>query len=230
MSAWPKWIVGVVLVPIAALVSLVYSLYWYGASALPQELPRAQHSYSDNVRAMYWASLGGEGPMRVERLDPLKVCWKAYTVIRADTSPLRPSASHSLLSGAARSIAFDPDQRLPTPRRIAAEVAAMIRLSNEWRPEQIADYTLDEAWFGRGARGLRAAAPAYFGVPTNQLTRAETIALVGLMKGPSYYDPMRNHERFKKRYVYLASKLGVDPAHIDPERDLARLKPAATAR
>lgn len=135
-----------------------------------------------------------------------------------------------MLSSAARMIAFESDKPARSANRLAAEIAAMIRLSNEWSPEQIADYSLDRAWFGREAHGLRAAAPAYFGVSADRLTRAETIALVALMKGPSYYDPTRNRERFDERYAYLARELGIDPAHIDPHRDLARLKPPAAGR
>lgn len=230
MGAWAKGLVGAVLLLIAASVSLVYAVYWQGASELPRELPHAQHRYSDDVRAIYWASLDGEGPMRAEPLDPLKVCWKVFRMVsssRGDARPARPGASHSLLSGAARSIVFEATSHTRSPNRMTAEIAAMIRLSNEWRPEQIADYTLDAAWFGRDARGLRAAAPAYFGVSLDQLSRTETIALMALMKGPSYYDPARNRERFNERYAYLAGKLGIDPSRIDPTRDLARLKPAA---
>lgn len=227
MSAWPKWIIGTILVLAAAFVSLIYYIYWQGASELPDELPLVQHHYPADVHAIYWVSLGEEGPMRVERLDPLKWCWEFYRETSHPPTSGRPAGAASLLTGAARSIAFKPDEPVPTPKRIAAEIAATIRLSNEWTPEQIADYTLDEAWFGRDARGLRAAAPAYFGVSADQLTRAETIALIALMKGPSYYDPTRYRERFNTRYTYLASKLGIDPAHIDPTRDLARLKSAA---
>lgn len=226
MSAWPKWIVGTALILVAAFVSLVYGLYWQGASALPRELPRAQHHYSDDVHGIYWASLGGEGPMRVERLDPLKLCWKVlHAVSIDDPKPLGPRASHSLMSEAARLIVSRARTDSRPANRIVAEIATMIRLSNEWRPEQIADYSLDTAWFGRNARGLRAAAPAYFGVPADRLTRAETIALVGMMKFPSR-EPTRNREQFNERYAYLAGELGIDPTYIHPERDLARLTPA----
>ncbi|KQZ59894.1 MULTISPECIES: transglycosylase domain-containing protein [unclassified Lysobacter] len=229
MSGWLKGIVGAALLLIAAFVSLVYGIYWQGASELPDELPLVQHRYPAELHAIYWVSLGGEGPMRVERLDPLKWCWEFYREISRATAPGRPVGAASLSTFAARSIASNPGNPTRNTNRLAAEIAATIRLSNEWTPEQIADYSLDQAWFGRGARGLQAAAPAYFGVSADQLTRAEAIALVGLMKFPSR-DPVRDRERFNERYAYLAGKLGIDPAHIDPERDLARLKPAATAR
>lgn len=223
MSGWPKWIVGAVLLLIAAFVSLVYGVYWQGASELPRELPRIAHHYPEDVHAIYWVSLGERGPMRVERLDPLKWCWSFYQEASRDDSIGRPGGSSTMLSSAARMIVFESDKQARSANRLAAEIAAMIRLGNEWSPEQIADYSLDRAWFGREARGLRAAAPAYFGVSADQLTRAETIALMALMRGPSYYDPTRNRERFDQRYAYVAGQLGIDAAHIDPARDLARL-------
>lgn len=230
MDGWLKGVVGAALVLIAAFVSLIYCTYWQGASELPEELPLVQHHYPADVHAIYWVSIGGEGPMRVERLDPLKWCWEFYREINRAPAPGRPVGAASLSTFAARRIASNPGKPTHSTNLLMAEIAATIRLSNEWTPEQIADYTLDEAWFGRDARGLRAAAPAYFGVSADQLTRAETIALIALMKGPSYYDPTRNRERFDERYMHLAGKLGIDPAHIDPTRDLARLRPAALAR
>lgn len=224
-----KGIVGAALLLIAAFVSLIYGIYWQGASELPKELPLVQHHYPADAHAIYWVSLGGEGPMRVERLDPLKWCWEFYRETSRTPTPGRPVGAASLSTFAARSIVSQADPHPRTSNRIVAEVAAMIRLSNEWQPEQIADYSLDTAWFGRNARGLRAAAPAYFGVPADQLTRAETIALVGLMKMPQLGEA-RNRDRFGERYEYLARELGIDPTHIDPKRDLARLKPAAGAR
>lgn len=229
MSGWPKWIVGTVLVLVAAFVSLVYGIYWQGASELPEELPLAQHHYPADVHAIYWASLGETGPMRVERLDPLKWCWEFYREVTRAPVPGRPRGAASLLSSAARLLVFEHGKLPRSTNQMTAEVAATIRLSNEWTPEQIADYTLDRAWFGRGARGLQAAASAYFGVSADQLTRAETIALVGLMKMPSL-GATHDRDRFNERYAYLARELGIDPAHIDPERDLARLKPATIAR
>lgn len=227
MDGWLKGVVGAVLLLIAAFVSLIYGLYWYGTSALPQELPRAQQSHSDEVRAIYWASLGGEGPMRVERLDPLKLIWKVYNDIQDDRRPHRPSPEHQLLSSTARQIVFEHAQELRGLRWHMASIAATIRLSNERTPEQVADLTLDSAWMGRDAHGLDEAALAYFGVPLEQTTQAERIALIALMRGPSYFDPSRNPERFSKRYTHVAQQFGISATRIDPERDLARMKPAS---
>ncbi|KRA77229.1 hypothetical protein ASD78_06485 [Lysobacter sp. Root667] len=215
---------------IAAFVSLVYGLYWYGASALPHELPRAQRSYPDEVRAIYWASLGGEGPMRVEPLDPLKLIWQVYSDTQEDRWPHPPPPEHQLLTSTARQIALEHARELRGARWHMADIAAVIRLSNEQAPEQIADLTFDRAWMGRDAHGLDEAAPAYFGVPFEQTTQAERIALIALMRGPSYFDPSRNPERFRKRYTHVAQQFGISTTSIDPDRDLARLKPTATAR
>lgn len=226
MDGWLKQIVGAALLLIGCFVCFVYGLYWYGATALPQELARAQHSYPDEARAIYWASLGGEGPMQVERLDPLKLIWVVWHRIPGDRRP-RPLPEHDLSSLAARQIVFAHVPELRGARWHLAGIAATIRISNERTAAQIADFTLDRGWMGRDAHGLGEAALAYFGVPFEQTTQAERIALIALMRGPSYYDPSRNPERFRSRYAYVAEQFGLSTTEIDLERDLARLKPAA---
>lgn len=226
MDGWLKGIVGTALLLIGCFVCLFYGLYWYGASALPQELPRAQRSYPDEVRAIYWASLGGQGPMWAERLDPLKLIWLMYRRIQDDRRPnLVPE--YDLSSSVSRQIVFEHTPELRGARWHLAGIAATIRVSNDRSAEQIADLALDRAWMGRDAHGLGEASRAYFGVPFEQTTQTERIALIALMRGPSFYDPNRNPERFRSRYAYVAQQFGVSSTDIDLERDLARLKPAA---
>ncbi|KRD30521.1 MULTISPECIES: transglycosylase domain-containing protein [unclassified Lysobacter] len=229
MGGWLKGIVGAALLLTGCFVCFFYGLYWYGASALPQELPRAQRSYPDEVRAIYWASLGGEGPMRAERLDPLKLIWLVFRGVQHDRRPNLVS-EYDLSSSVSRQIVLEHTPDLRGARWHLAGIAATIRVSNERSAEQIADFALDRAWMGRDARGLGEASHAYFGVPFEQTTQAERIALIALMRGPSYFDPSRNPERFRSRYAYVAQQFGVSATDIDLQRDLVRLKPTATAR
>ncbi|WP_147300627.1 transglycosylase domain-containing protein [Lysobacter silvisoli] len=222
MSAWPKWVIGAALALVFAFVAFIYGLYWYGAAALPAELPRPRYAYTDAVRADYWASLGGRGPIVVERWNPLTLCWHVYTEVQEPgPHPRRPD--FLMVQSVARQISADHQLHQLRSRRPLAEIAALIRVSRERSPEQIVDLVLDEGWMGLNTRGLREAAPAYFGVTHERLTRAERLALFGLMKGPSYFDPNRDLERFRTRYAYVAQVAGTPPDRIDPERDLARL-------
>lgn len=225
MGAWAKGLVGAALLLIAAFVSLIYGLYWYGAAALPRQLPLPKHTYSDDLRSEYWASIDGRGPIAVDRLDPLKVCWDFYRMTETER-PGRPDPRWQLLTPMARQIAYDAEAQHPATKWHLTNIAAAIRLSQERSAEQIVDLTLEHAWMGRDAKGMHQAALAYYGVPLDQLTRPERISLIALLYGPSYYDPSRNPERFRKRYAMIAQKAGVPFERINPEHDLARLIPA----
>ncbi len=64
--------------------------------------------------------------------------------------------------------------------------------------EQILEMYLNEIYLGHGASdiyGFGLASYFYFGVPVNELTWDQVALMVGMIKGPSFYDPRRNPER-----------------------------------
>lgn len=237
MSGWPKWIVGTALLLIAAFVSLVYGLYWQGARLLPAELPGSRREYPAQVRDIYWRSMGGRDEIAVERMDPLRFVWRFVSLFNeyrqwsesAKSLSVRPRepVDLALLNRAAR-LAYRQSLGERRDTRHQAEIALQIRYSHERTPAQIIDYALDRSWYGRGATGYDEAALAYFGVPPEQLTRAEHVALITLEWSPSALDPDgHRQERFRRRYMHIAGLIGMPTADIDFDRDLARLKPAS---
>lgn len=237
MSDWPKWIVGTVLALVAAFVSLVYGLYWQGARLLPAELPSSRREYPAQVRDIYWRSMYGRDEIVVERMDPLRLVWRFANLFNehrqwsegGKSRSVRPRepADLALLNRVARLAHW---QSLGERRdaRHQAEAALQIRYSHERTPTQIIDYALDRSWYGRGATGYDEAALAYFGVPPEQLTRAEHVALITLEWSPSALDPDgHQQERFRRRYRHVAELAGIPAADIDFDRDLTRLKPAS---
>ncbi|SFK28159.1 transglycosylase domain-containing protein [Lysobacter sp. cf310] len=226
MSSWPKWIVGTVALLAALFVCLIYGLYWYGASALPAELPTAQRAYPPEVRQAYWRSESGREPIEIERMDPLKLVWRVFVLTRDEHIP-KPTAEERVLTHASRLATIRRTDHISMMRHHLASVASWIRFSNERTPEQIIDLLLEQSAFGRDAFGYDAAAEAYFGLPAQRLTRAEQLALFTVMGNPSINDPDRHPDRFRRHYLRIAERSGVDTSTIDFERDLARLKPAS---
>ena len=89
--------------------------------------------------------------------------------------------------------------------------------------------------FGVGAAedsviGIEAAAKFYFGVPLAELQPQESLALIALLKGPSWFDPFCNRERFEQRYAQTVEKLGKTGPEWSAAAALSRLRPIGCAR
>lgn len=73
--------------------------------------------------------------------------------------------------------------------RKVAEVALAVELERAWSKDQILAAYLDQVWMGSGARGVTAAATAYFGCPPGDLTLGQAALLAGMAAGPAAYGP-----------------------------------------
>ncbi len=78
----------------------------------------------------------------------------------------------------------------PTLARKLREAADAIRLENTYSKERILGMYMSEIYLGHGAYGLAAAAEYYFAERPSQLTLAQSALLAGLIRSPSYYDPI----------------------------------------
>lgn len=87
-------------------------------------------------------------------------------------------------------------------RKLKEAVMAM-RLEARFTKQEILNAYVNEVFLGqdgeRAVHGFGLASQFYFAKPLDELDLAETALLVGLVKGPSYYDPRRRAERAKTR-------------------------------
>lgn len=87
-------------------------------------------------------------------------------------------------------------------RKLKEAVMAM-RLEARFTKQEILNAYVNEVFLGqdgeRAVHGFGLASQFYFAKPLDELDVAETALLVGLVKGPSYYDPRRRPERAKAR-------------------------------
>ncbi len=83
------------------------------------------------------------------------------------------------------------------------EIPMALLLDFHYDKDEILEAYLNEVYLGQaGARavhGFGLASQYYFAQPINELELHQVALLVGLVKGPSYYDPRRNPERAKAR-------------------------------
>lgn len=89
--------------------------------------------------------------------------------------------------------------------RKGTEASIALALENNYSKEEILEKYLNRIFFGNNQYGIKTAAKYYFGVTDlNKLETWQIATLVGIPKGPSIYNPVRNPERsLERRKVVL---------------------------
>ncbi len=84
------------------------------------------------------------------------------------------------------------------------EFFTAVQIERNFTKDEILELYLNVAYFGRQAYGIESAAQTYFGKPAADLTVPEFTLLIGMLKGPSYFDPINHPDRaFARRDVVL---------------------------
>jgi len=90
-----------------------------------------------------------------------------------------------------------------TIKRKLKEMVMAILLELHYSKEEILETYLNEVYFGqdknRAIHGIGLASQFYFSQSIEHLTLPQSALLVGLLKGPAYYNPRRHPKRAKKR-------------------------------
>ncbi|MBC7412346.1 MAG: penicillin-binding protein [Bacteroidia bacterium] len=74
-----------------------------------------------------------------------------------------------------------------------------VKLEYNYTKEEILAMYLNTVDFGQNSYGIKAAALTYFNTTPNKLTKPEAAMLIGLLKAPTYYSPVRNPENALRR-------------------------------
>ncbi|MBK6758004.1 MAG: penicillin-binding protein 1B [Moraxellaceae bacterium] len=108
---------------------------------------------------------------------------------------------------------------------------ALMALLLEWHYEkkEILETYLNEVNIGqngnRSINGFGLAAQFYFGQPISELSLHQVALLVGLVKGPSFYNPWRNPERALERRNIVLANLFKDGHITQSQFEKAKEKP-----
>jgi len=98
-----------------------------------------------------------------------------------------------------------------TPSRKFNEILFALILEARYDKSTILEAYFNQVYLGqRGSQaihGVAAGAEFWFGRDLNSLTTEQVALLIGMVKGPSYYDPRRNPERAKERRDFVLGKL-----------------------
>lgn len=111
-----------------------------------------------------------------------------------------------------------------TLRRKLTELVMAILLELHYGKDEILETYLNEIYLGqdrdRAIHGVGLAAQFYFGKSIEQLSLAECATLVGLVKGPAYYDPHRHPDRALERRNLVLRETR-DQGYISSEQYMA---------
>ncbi len=98
-----------------------------------------------------------------------------------------------------------------TLRRKLTEAIMALLLDAHYGKDEILEAYVNEIYLGqdgnRAIHGFGLAAQHYFDRPLHQLTLSQAALLVGLVKGPSYYDPRRHPQRAAARRNLVLAEL-----------------------
>jgi penicillin-binding protein 1A len=74
------------------------------------------------------------------------------------------------------------------------EIALTFRVEARYSKDEILTHYLNRIYFGAGAYGIEQAARTYFGKTTRELTNGEASLIVGIIRGPHIFSPLRKPE------------------------------------
>lgn len=88
---------------------------------------------------------------------------------------------------------FDLRQKKSLNRKFL-EIALTYRVESKFSKEEILTHYLNRIYFGSGCNGIEEAALTYFDRPTSELTKGQSALLVGIIRAPHDFSPLRNLE------------------------------------
>lgn len=109
------------------------------------------------------------------------------------------------------------DMRAKSLHRKAVEIALTLRIESQYSKDEILTSYLNRIYFGAGAYGVEQAARTYFAKSVSQLNPGECAMLVGIIRGPHIFSPLRNLEAAEEQRNQTLARM-VDAGFITRER------------
>ena len=105
-----------------------------------------------------------------------------------------------------------------------------VRLERKYTKEEIIAMYLNKFSFTNGAYGIRAASEIYFNKKQDELEQQEAATLVGMLKNPSLYNPLRRPELTQKRREVVLKQMVKNELITSAEYDSLRVLPLDMTR
>ena len=127
----------------------------------------------------------------------------------------------------AKNLFLTPDQNM---RRKVQELMLAVWLELKFSKQEILALYLNRVYFGAGAYGIEAASQRYFDKSAKDLTVGEAALLAGLLKAPSRYSPVSEHERAGVRATVVLNQMEATGVITPEQRAAAVLEPVRVSR
>ena len=111
----------------------------------------------------------------------------------------RTQGGSTLTQQLARNLFPEEIGRSRSLHRKLKELVTALRIEQLYSKREILEAYLNTAPFLFNAVGVEMAARTYFNKPASELNEVESATLVGMLKGPRYYNPVLNPERARER-------------------------------
>ena len=109
------------------------------------------------------------------------------------------------------------------------EAILAIKIDKQQSKSQILENYLNTIYFGRGAYGIEVASQKYFGVPASKLTVSQSALLVGIIPGPTIYDPAVNPDKAKEKWNRVLDRM-VGEGYLSKSERKAQVFPKTIER
>jgi penicillin-binding protein 1A len=107
------------------------------------------------------------------------------------------------------------------------EWVTAVKLEKNYTKEEILVMYLNTVYFGNHSFGIKSAAKTFFNTTPKNLDINQAATLVGVLKAPSYYSPIRNPERSQKRRNVVLNQMKKYEFISEEAYDTLRIKPLA---
>ena len=183
---------------IAARTSMVYDVNGDEVSGLAAELSREDRALDEIPEHVREAVLGAEdrGFYDHRGISARGIARALFTNVRAgDVEQGGSTVTQQYVKNAEAGTE-------QTYTRKVREAALSIKLEQAYDKDDILEFYLNTAYWGRGAYGIEAAARAYFGVGVEDLEVNQAAMLAGMLAAPEAMDPTEDPERTDERRRY----------------------------
>lgn len=139
-------------------------------------------------------------------LDPISILRALYHDVKAGKLV---QGGSTLTQQLAKNLFFSNEKTLI--RKVKEAIIAVYIESKIEKSDILRTYFNEVFWGslqGIRIKGVQAASQVYFGKEVENLNAYESSILVSMLKGPSYYHPIRRTERLRSRADFIFSKLG----------------------
>ncbi len=87
------------------------------------------------------------------------------------------------------------------------EFITSVQLERRFTKDEILEFYFNVVYFGRSSYGISSASQVFFGKPPAELSVTQAATLIGILKGPSFYDPIRHPARATSRRNVVLSQM-----------------------